>query len=72
MKSVKPTATPAELDAGWSVAGLVFDHAKKSVTACLNGVAVYSRALSGPEMAQLARIGRSAESPVLTHPDATP
>jgi len=35
-------ATPAELDAAWSVAGLVFDAEKKSVTAYLNGIATES------------------------------
>ena len=39
MKNVKPRATPAELDAGWSAVGFVFDHAKQTVTAYLDGAA---------------------------------
>ena len=39
MKNAKPRATPAELDAGWSAVGFVFDHTTKTVTAYLNGAA---------------------------------
>ena len=39
MLQVKQDATPAELDAGWSVVGFVYDNEKKNVTAYLNGIA---------------------------------
>lgn len=39
MKSVKTEATSEQLDAGWSAVGFVFDNAKKTVTAYLDGTA---------------------------------
>ena len=42
IRRVSLNATPAELDAGWSAVGFVFDSARKTVTAYLDGVATES------------------------------
>lgn len=39
MRNAKPDASPEQLDAAWSVIGFVFDNAKKTVTAYVDGTA---------------------------------